>query len=352
LPSGLDPAAPAARSWVAVQLALALRPELAARTLLELRDPALALASLRHRVATPEDAQVDLACRQLAEARARLLPLLDSAYPQSLAALRDPPAVLSVIGDLECLRAPCVAVVGPRAATAYGLSVARSLAFDLAAGGAVVVSGLARGVDAAAHEGALSAGGQTVAVQACGPERVYPASHRDLAARISRRGALVTEMPPGTEIRPAFFPLRNRTISALCRAVVVVEARHRSGSLITANHAANQGVSVLAVPGPIDAPTSEGSNALLRDGVAPVLDASDVLPLLGLPTPSATPGSRGDALSAAGRRILEALRQEPSSANALSRRLCCPIAELSAELAVLELLGCIGRDRDGRLRAL
>jgi DNA processing protein len=352
LPSGLDPAAPAARSWVAIQLALALRPEQAARTLLELRDPARALASLRQWVATPDDAQVDEACRRLVEARARLLPLLDPGYPESLAALRDPPAVLSIIGNLDCLRAPCVAIVGPRAATAYGLSVARSLASDLAAAGAVVVSGLARGVDAAAHEGALSAGGQTVAVQACGPERVYPASHRDLARRIARRGALVTEMPPGSEIRPAFFPLRNRIISALCRAVVVVEARHRSGSLITANHAANQGITVLAVPGPVDAPTSEGSNALLRDGVAPVLDASDVLPLLGLPTPSATPRGQGDGLSPAGRRIFEALRHEPSTPDALSRRLCCPIAELSAELALLELLGCIARDRDGRLRAL
>jgi DNA processing protein len=159
-------------------------------------------------------------------------------------------------------------------------------------------------------------------------------------------------MPPGTEIRPAFFPLRNRTISGLCRCVVVVEARLRSGSLITADHAGRQGVTVLAVPGPITAPTSEGSNQLLRDGAAPVLDASDVLSVLGLPAVSGTPDRPDDDLSPAGRRLLEALREEPASPDALARRLGCSISELSVELALLELLGRIARGRDGRLLAL
>ena len=138
---GLDPAAPAARSWIAIQLALSLRPELAARTLFAERDPDRALAALGKRVALPSREAVDDASRHLVRANARLLPLLDPAYPEALAALRDPPAVLSIVGDTQCLEGPCIAIVGPRAPTAYGLSVARSLASDLAAAGAVVVSG-------------------------------------------------------------------------------------------------------------------------------------------------------------------------------------------------------------------
>lgn len=357
---GLDPATPSARGWIALQLAHALRPELAARVVREQGDPMRALAVLRTRGAAPSAAAIDDARQGHVASGSRLVPLLDPAYPPRLARLPDPPVVLSVIGDFTCVMAPCVAIVGPRAASAYGLSVARSLGEDLAAHGAVVVSGLARGVDAAAHEGALRAG-RTLAVQACGPERVYPAFHRGLASRIRRAGALLTEMPPGTPTRPPYFPLRNRIISALCRAVVVVEARHRSGSLITARHALAQGVDVLAVPGPVDAPTSEGTNALLRDGAAPALDASDVLPLLDLPSPAETrspraggPGrSKPDAdLLPELQVVVRALRQEPATPDTLARRLCLAIDVVSAALLTLELAGRIARDRDGRLRVL
>lgn len=359
-PVGLDPAAPAARGWIALQLALALRPELAACAVQEHRDPMRALAALADHVAAPKTAAIDAARQALVASGARLVPLLHPAYPPQLARLPDPPTVLSVIGDLACLQAPCVAIVGPRAASAYGLAVARSLGEELAAQGAVVVSGLARGVDAAAHEGALCTG-RTVAVQACGPERVYPAFHRKLASRIARAGALLTEMPPGTPPRPPYFPLRNRTISALCRAVVVVEARHRSGSLITARHALAQGIDVLAVPGPVDARTSEGTNALLRDGAAPALDASDVLPLLGL---SSTPELGSAGVRAPGRGgadtdlasdlqvIVKALRHEPATPDALARRLSMAIEVVSASLLELELVGRVTRDRDGRIRVL
>ena len=204
------------------------------------------------------------------------------ATPSGCAASRIPRRSSGCRAPLAALAAPCVAIVGPRAPTAYGRVVARALARALASAGLVVVSGLARGVDAEAHEGALDAGGRTIAFQACGPERVYPAEHRRLAARIAASGAVVSELPPGTPPRAPHFPLRNRLISGLSLAVVVVEAREQSGTLVTARHAAEQGVDVLAVPGPIDAPTSRGTNRLLRDGAKPLLDVRDVLDAIGI----------------------------------------------------------------------
>ncbi len=239
--------------------------------------------------------------RKLARIRARLLPFSSDAYPERLRRLVDAPPLLVVRGDPSVLRAPAVAIVGARAATHYGRTVARDLAATLARAGLVVVSGLAVGVDAAAHEGALEAGGLTVAFQACGPDRVYPAVHRRLADRIARAGAVVSELPPGTPPRSPHFPLRNRLISASSLAVVVVEARRRSGSLITARHAADQGVDVFAVPGPITAPTSQGPNRLIQDGAIPLLTPTDILePLsrtLSLPLTELRPGGSEAAAS-------------------------------------------------------
>ena len=219
-------------------------------------------------------------------------------------------------GDVDALAAPSVAIVGSRAATAYGLDTAYQLARDLARAGVVVVSGLARGIDGAAHRGALEAGGRTVAVLACGPDRVYPASHRGLARRIERQGAVVSELPLGTHPLPAFFPLRNRLISGMASAVVIVEARERSGSLITAGHAANQGVDVFAVPGPITAPTSAGPNRLLRDGAYVALEAADVLRELGIPVPAgASPAGSASAATPRAARRARAPSSTPSNAS-------------------------------------
>jgi len=351
-----DPAAPGAardpelRAWVGVQLELAWLPERAVETLREVGDPAALLRRLRpaFRIDAP---RVDHALSALAEANARLLPYSCAAYPWRLSQLRDPAPVLSVVGAWSALSAPGVAIVGARAATAYGRAVARRLAADLARAGLVIVSGLAYGIDAAAHEGALEAGGSTIAVQACGADQVYPRRHRDLAARIARQGALVSELPPGAAPRRAHFPLRNRLISGMACALVVVEARERSGSLVTARHALDQGIDVFAVPGPITAPTSIGTNRLLRDGAQPLLGADDLLDALGLDPVRASP-CRVAPLAPHLQRIVRALERGPLARDELARALGCTPAVLAPDLLELELEGRVQLDRDGRLRGV
>ena len=204
----------------------------------------------------------------------------DPAYPPLLAAIPDPPLVLWIRGSPASLVAPAVAIVGSRAASAYGLEVAGRLAEDLGAAGAAVVSGLARGVDSAAHRGALAAGGRTVAVLGSGLRRVYPPEHGQLADTIAETGAVVTEWPPATPPRAPNFPARNRIISGLSLGVVVVEAAERSGSLITAGFALEQGREVMAVPGSVLTGRYRGGHALIRDGAAVVESAEDVIACL------------------------------------------------------------------------
>ncbi|MGE4605391.1 MAG: DNA-processing protein DprA, partial [Myxococcota bacterium] len=283
-------------------------------------------------------------------AEAVALPVDSPDYPERLSALSDPALLLLVRGRPELLSRPAVAIVGSRAATVYGKRVARQIAADLAAAGLTVVSGLARGVDAEAHEGALEAGGVTVAVLACGIDRVYPPEHRALARRVAASGAVIGELPLGTPPKAPFFPMRNRLISGLSLAVVVVEARERSGSLITASHAANQGRDVFAVPGPITAPTSAGTNQLLRDGACVALGAEDVLRELGVeslrtPSPARQTRRLGDSAAA----ILAALRDAPASRDELGQRLDRAPEQLALDLLELELDGRVAEDRDGRL---
>ena len=341
------------RDWLAFQWAMGLQPVSASELLRATGSPAAALeAGAPPRRARPEE--IDAAIASLREVRAKAIPLPSAYYPERIARLRDPALLLCVRGDVGALTAPCVSIVGSRAATTYGLAVARELAADLARAGVVVVSGLALGIDAAAHRGALEAGGRTVAVLACGADRVYPARHRQLAAEIVGSGAIVSELPPGTAPLPQFFPLRNRLISALASAVVIVEARERSGSLITAGHAANQGVDVFAVPGPIHAPTSAGPNRLLKEGAYLVSEVADILAELGLPMPSplaldqpssdareVDPDSRANA-------ILDALAREAATADELGRRLDCPPEGLALDLLQLELAHRVVCARDGR----
>ena len=200
-------------------------------------------------------------------------------YPGLLAAIHDPPPQLWIRGeaDVGLLSRTAVGVVGARACSSYGRTVARSLARDLAAAGVIVVSGMARGVDGEAHRGALEGGGATVAVLGCGIDRDYPAAHAELARRICETGLIVSEYEPGVEPAPWRFPARNRIISGLSRAIVVVEARERSGALITVDFALEQGRDVLVVPGEVTSALSPGSNALLRLGAAPALSVDDVL---------------------------------------------------------------------------
>jgi DNA processing protein len=348
-------------AWLAFQAAMALRPQRAVRVLRREPDPARALRAAG--VVPLPAAALREAAGRLERAGAVALPWGSAAYPARLARLEDAPPLLLVRGDAAALARPAVAVVGPRAPSAYGRAMARRFATELAAAGLVVVSGMATGIDAVAHEAALEAGGLSVAFQACGPDRVYPAHHRRLARRIADQGAVVTEFPPGSSPRPAYFPLRNRLISALSLAVLVVEARERSGSLTTAAHAAEQGVEVYALPGPLVAASSAGTNRLLRDGAGLALTPRDLLEELsrlagGPPAPApAAPEGRGagrcDAATSRGqRRIVAALRQEPLSRDALGRRLGCGPEQLALDLLELELAGRVVEDRDGRLRVV
>ena len=258
-------------------------------------------------------------------------------YPDLLAAIFDPPARLYLRGARrDILEGPCVAVVGSRACSGYGAGVGESIGRALAAAGVVVVSGLARGVDAAAHRGALAAGGATLAVLGCGIDRDYPASNAGLARRIAETGLIVSEYGPGVEPAPWRFPARNRIVAGLSAATIVVEARERSGALITADFALEEGRDVLAVPGPITAASSAGSNALLRLGAAPLLESADVLSLLGLDV-AAPPAPSGELAAA----ILTALRERPAGADEIAGLTGTPVDRIAAALVELELDGLV-----------
>lgn len=208
-----------------------------------------------------------------------LVPLVFGApgYPPLLAAIPDPPPVLWCRGRPAALEAPAVAIVGSRTGSSYAREVAARLGADLAARGVAVVSGLARGIDAAAHRGALAAGGVTIAVLGCGADIVYPPEHAPLLAQLAAQGGAVSEFAPGTPPRPFHFPRRNRIISGLTLAVVVVEASERSGSLITARCAAEQGREVMAVPGNVLSGRCRGGHALIKDGAKVVETVDDIL---------------------------------------------------------------------------
>jgi DNA processing protein len=212
----------------------------------------------------------------------------------------------------------------------------------------VVVSGLARGIDGAAHAAALEAGGASVAFLPCGIERVYPPSHRRLAEALAANGALVSEFPPDTPPRAPYFPLRNRLISALSEAVVVVEGRIASGTLTTARHAANQGVDVLAVPGPIHSPTSAGPHQLIRDGAGLVTSGDDLLACFGIEPKRASGDATGSpTLSQLATRALTLLHNGPLTRDELSARLRAPESDLAPALLELELAERAKEDRDG-----
>ena len=272
----------------------------------------------------------------------------DPLYPSSLAAIFDPPKRLYVRGhgSFTLLERATVAIVGARACSAYGTHVARMLGRELAAAGLVVVSGMARGIDGAAHRGALDAEGLTVAVLGCGIDRNYPASHTQLAARICESGLILSEYESGVDPAPWRFPARNRIIAGLAAATIVVEARERSGALITADVALEEGREVLAVPGEITSSVSAGTNRLIRLGATPVTCAGDVLEVFGLEPPQpVAPTVDGIAGT-----ILDCLRENPASADELARSLGLGAAELSVALVELELAG-LAAEGEGVYRA-
>lgn len=261
-------------------------------------------------------------------------------FPERLRAIFDPPPALYLrgAGEPELLAARAVAVVGARACSPYGAQVARTLGRELAGVGLVVVSGLARGVDGEAHRGALEAGGLTVAVLGCGIDRDYPASNAQLSRRIEERGLVVSEYEPGVEPAPWRFPARNRIIAGLSEAVAVVEARERSGALITADFALDEGREVFAVPGEITAALSAGTNALLKLGAAPLTSAQDVLDALGFERPE--PEASAD-VSPVAAQVLELVREAPCGADELTARGTLDAGAVSVALTELELAGLV-----------
>lgn len=275
------------------------------------------------------------------------VPWSDHRYPVALAAIPDPPPVLWMRGDPDALPGPAVAVVGSRAATPYARHVGTALGSSLAARGVTVVSGLARGVDSAAHLGALAADGRTIAVLGSGVDIVYPPEHTELARDIVRRGALLSELPPGTAPRPAHFPQRNRLISGLSRAVVVVEASERSGSLITARLALEQGRDVMAVPGNVLSGRNRGAHALLKDGAKVVEDVDDILEEIRVGGWGGASTTRVDEPAPPDPVLRHLARGESYDLDELIRLSGLDGPRLLPRLLELELAGRVGR-RDGR----
>lgn len=300
---------------------------------------------IAHALVDPRYAE--LARAELADHRAAghdLLSLDDPRYPEPLAEIHDPPQVLSLRGSFEA-EAPRVAIVGARRGTPEGLEIAYELGLGLAAAGVEVVSGLARGIDTAAHEGALAAGGRTLAVLGSGLSRVYPRRNVGLAERVVRQGALISEFAPATEPRRHTFPQRNRIVTGLSEVVVVIQAGPRSGALLSAEFALQQGRDLCAVPGSIREPLSQGSNQLLREGAHLVTCAEDVLELVrGVHGLGIVPG-RGDEpaedhLQPAELSVLEAI-QAGVQTHDLPRRLGIPDTVVQVALGRLELAGRI-----------
>jgi DNA processing protein len=291
----------------------------------------------------------------------RLVAHADPAYPPALREIHDPPPLLYCRGTLEASDRLAIALVGSRRCTPYGLRVAEKLARSLARAGITVVSGLARGIDAAAHRGALKAGGRTLAVVANGLDRTYPPEHEELAAQVAGSGAVLSEMPMRQEPIAGLFPQRNRIIAGLSLGVVVIEAAPRSGSLLTAQHAMEQNREVFAVPGPVDSLSSRGCHQLLRDGAKLVETVDDIVEELApaireqvrtlaveepaepeaSPPASTTAAPRG--LSGLELKILEQLDDLPKPADALIAATGLAASQVMATLSILEMRRLVRR---------
>jgi DNA processing protein len=289
--------------------------------------------------------------KKLDQMGCQLVTIRDSEYHANLRQIDDPPPVLFVRGEFVASDQRAVAIVGTRRVTPYGRLVSETLGRDIAARGVTVVSGLAVGADAAAHRGALSSGGRTIGVLACGIDVPYPRDTLELRDQIARQGAVISEVPLGTPARSARFHARNRLISGLSLAVVVAEAPERSGALITANLAADQGREVLAVPGSINSELSRGTHALLRDGARLVESVDDVLDELGLPDlPPEGQGSEPSAeqpavagLTGEERAILDVLSLQQRHVDEIIEGCHMPSARASSNLLMLELKGLVRR---------
>lgn len=279
-----------------------------------------------------------------------LLPLDASHYPQLLRELPDAPPLLFVDGQIKACDAMAVAIVGTRHATAYGRSQAEKIAYGLAKAGVTIVSGMARGIDSSAHRGAIDAGGRTIAVFGCGLAHIYPPENTELSRRIVDNGALVSEFHPQTKPHSGTFPQRNRLISGLSHATLVIEAPERSGSLITARTAYEQGREVLALPGAVTSRASQGTNLLIRDGATLVRNVDDILECLG-PLANPVPTSDGRdvhrpaeaLLNDRERLVLDAIATAATAIDNIVQSCGLPVPQVLATISVLEVRKLIRR---------
>jgi DNA processing protein len=305
--------------------------------------------------AAAEAADVAKELALLERYQTRLIRLGTPEYPEPLAAIIDPPALLYIRGTLMPADRNAIAIVGSRHCTPYGRRIAQRLAADLVRAGYTVVSGLARGVDSEAHRGALAAGGRTIAVLAGGLSRIYPPEHAELADAVAAAGALLSEAAMAMAPMAGMFPARNRLISGLSRGVVIVEAAEKSGALITARHAADQGRPVFAVPGPLDSPASSGTHALIRDGAILIRSADDILEELdgvsavarsvasrpsSAPRPATTPPPGLDDVQM---RLWAALADHPRHFDELVQQLGLGVSPLTTALLTLEMKRLVRR---------
>jgi DNA processing protein len=344
------------KAWLALSLTRGLGGEGARRLLKEFGSPdavfASSISSLKSSVKADVAAEISKgvaddviapALAWLEDSSNHIVTLADSDYPQALLNIPDPPLLLYVKGRLDLLNRPALAIVGSRSATPQGINNAEAFAKSLSNAGLCIISGMAHGIDAAAHRGALHGQGSSIAIVGTGLDKVYPAANRDLAHALAQQGALISEFPLGTPPLAANFPRRNRLISGMSLGCLVVEASLQSGSLITARLALEQGRDVFAVPGSIHAPQSKGCHALLKQGAKLVEAAQDILEELGslLVSPAQTANSEGPDSNRQDSVLLEHLGFDPVDVDTLSVRCGLTIAELSAMLLTLELSGRI-----------
>ena len=301
-------------------------------------------------LAADNQAQVEQACAWATGEHQNIVTLADPEYPQALLQIPDPPTLLYVRGRLDLLNRPSLAIVGSRNPTPQGLHNAERFAAALADAGLLIISGLALGIDAAAHRGALAASAETLALIGTGIDRIYPAHNRELALEIGDHGSIVSEFPIGTPVNGANFPRRNRLISGMSRGVLVVEAATESGSLITARLAGEQGREVLAIPGSIHSPLSRGCHRLIKQGAKLVESAQDVLEELGLDLPQRTTAQNDDRSPADG--LLAAMGFDPCGLDELAARTGLTADSLSVMLLHLELDGRIANLPGGRYQQL
>jgi DNA processing protein len=339
------------KAWLALSLVRGLGGEGARRLLMEFGSPeavyAAPIRSLKSIVKSEiasqigngiADEDIAPALAWLADDNNHIVTLADSDYPQALLNIPDPPLLLYVKGRLDLLNQPALAVVGSRNATPQGIHNAEAFARSLSDAGLCIISGMAQGIDAAAHRGALPGRGNSIAIVGTGLDKVYPAANRELAHMLAKQGSLISEFPLGTPPLAANFPRRNRLISGMSLGCLVVEASLQSGSLITARLALEQGREVFAIPGSIHAPQSKGCHALLKQGAKLAETAQDILEELGGQLVATV--QPADSI-AAGSVLLDHLGYDPVDVDTLCARSGLTIAELSAMLLTLELEGRI-----------